>query len=89
MENEMILRMARAIGSELEKDDMPEGGWGALMRDAARATLKAMRDPTEAMIRAGENTPLTSLGNGQYADPRPEAVYRAMIDTALNPEKQS
>ncbi len=44
--------------------------------DDARAALKAMREPTEAMRTAGINVePL-------HSDPRD--IYRAMIDVALS-----
>jgi hypothetical protein len=41
------------------------------MAAVARAAIAAMREPTEAMVRAG--------GHGPYSD----ADYRAMIDAAL------
>lgn len=65
---DMIERVAKALSQQLDKD--------GYYVDAARAAIEAMRDPTEAMVEAGEK----HVRVGRLA----EEKYKAMIDAALN-----
>lgn len=46
--------------------------------DQARAVIEALREPTEAMIAAGEDCPIVN-----YDGNDPKQVWQAMIDAAL------
>ncbi|MBY3073384.1 hypothetical protein HFO71_24015 [Rhizobium laguerreae] len=63
----MIERVAKALSQELAKD--------GYYVDAARAVIEAMREPTEAMVEAGEK----HIRVGRIA----EEKYKTMIDAAL------
>lgn len=54
------------------------------IREAARAVIEAMREPTEAMIRAGQACDDSTTGFVQGADG--ETHWRAMIAAALSPD---
>ena len=73
----MVERVARALAVNMFGRDSEEG-WRQL-EGAARAAIAAMREPTEAMLVAGDDW-LTN------ADCRTEAsaVWRAMLDSALS-----
>ena len=71
MTDDMIERVARSITEVLRA----KGASSRMMdagKDAARAAIKAMREPTEAMLKAGPPFP--------YMD---KDVWKAMIDAAL------
>lgn len=53
------------------------------LREIARAVLKELMTPTDEMVEAGLDAPLTSLGNGQYTHPHPKDVWAAMLTKAL------
>lgn len=64
----MIERVAEAIWNEM-------GTGKSNRRDFARVAIKAMREPTDAMIEAGWNFPGS----------QPDDHWQAMIDEALKP----
>lgn len=79
---EMIERVARAMAkrnhpsaSDRDIDDMWEG-WSA----DAYAAIKAMREPTEAMVSSGGDCDWDG-----YEDPNMASAWRLMIDEALDP----
>lgn len=87
MSETMIERAAQALRAEIAfpPDDadelwMVEGGYRGddFFRDAARAVITAMREPTEGMKRAGMDA---CGGDGSVLD-----GYEAMIDGALAEE---
>ncbi len=100
---EMVERVARAIyeadpmmisitGERLTWDTLefgvPNGGHRARCYRYARAVIAAMREPTEAMVDAGNANGL----NYWRCDPPTadaEASWRAMIDEALSLKKVS
>lgn len=49
-----------------------------LANGAARAAIMAMREPTEAMLKAGDNH------KGYWDDESPASIYGRMIDAALS-----
>ena len=51
--------------------------------DAARAAFEAIREPTEAMLTAGEAADISP--HNVITDDDAEAIWRAMIDAALAP----
>ncbi len=53
----------------------------AEFNDAARAAIKAMREPTEAMLRADMHLG----GYDGLFEAEPDEIWRAMIDAALKP----
>jgi len=104
--SEMVERVARAIcaanesevsGRQASPDDVPVSGRGAgqplwkLYEPLARAAIAAMREPTEAMLKAGKvPTREISLGNGTTATGfglwgGERSSWQAMIDKALKP----
>lgn len=72
----------RAGSLEPDWDDMEEPRrdyW----REFARTALEAMREPTEAMVRAANRINPCQSAEGQcYSE---ASIYRAMIDAALSP----
>lgn len=95
----MIERVARAAFAQTEKRGRLAGYSGAPMtwdtesealhddwRAVARAAIEAMREPTEAMCKAGNALTLVSgTMSGCWSDhhPEPEYAWGAMIDAAL------
>jgi hypothetical protein len=93
----MIERMARAMClSGRDADDIGGGAhpmgawldhgepWWTGYCDAARSVLTAMREPTEAMERAGYGNSKGDPDNIGFVDnPDPITAYQAMIDAAL------
>ncbi len=78
--SEMIERAARAIATSLEVS--PES-WRDHV-DEARAVIQAMREPTEAMIRAGEGEIFEHRANADdWALQATKEGWEAMIDEAL------
>lgn len=77
----MIERVARAI------DIKQMEGHGVY--EIARAAIEAMREPTEAMLRAGGDEPYLATSGSPlvFAEVRdvvaPENIWQAMIDAAL------
>jgi hypothetical protein len=63
----MVDRVADALGNHLHGDDQA-------LHDAARAAIKAMREPTSKMIRIAD----------EYDDSRCIQGYQALIDAALS-----
>lgn len=59
-----------------------EGHWSA----AARAAIEAMREPTEAMVEAGDQVCIDIWPLGPPTA-NSEDGWRAMIDTALSEDK--
>lgn len=80
MSESMIERVARAMWNTTEVTSW-DGAPGSIRRmflNGARAAIKAMREPTDAMVDAG-------LSRDDGADPTNAAgVFTAMIDAALN-----
>ena len=87
----MIERVAKAAHDSLLGDGVestwPESAFSPpadYFRDAARAAILAMREPTDGLIVAGSAVPLA-----EYPKRRPitqteaQFCYRAMIDQAL------
>ncbi len=74
----MIERVAEAISLSFHEEGYIEGmsdpdEWNEFLK-AAKMAIRAMREPTDEMMRAGY--PMSSYSNYMYA-------YRQMIDTAL------
>jgi len=86
MAETMIERVARAI---FEAMDVTDGLDGSSATRYAVAAIKAMRDPTQAMVRDGDATPTShswgqshlSAENAEFAMCEP--IWQAMIDAAL------
>lgn len=77
MSESMIERVARALAEE--DGDLYEAN-AVFWKGMARAAIKAMREPTEAMERAGDIPGWDdAVSIGHSAD-----VWRAMIDAALS-----
>jgi hypothetical protein len=66
--SEMIERVAQAISGSDKPEDVLK-----IHRNRARLALKAMDEPTAAMLRAGE----------EYNCENVRAVWQAMLDEAL------
>lgn len=80
--NDMVERVRRAICPQ----PVPCGITCETCWVKARTAIEAMREPTEAVIAAGNALVLTAgTASGCYSDhnPSPEEAYRAMIDAAL------
>ena len=82
--SEMVDRVARAMAAYAEK--LPTGDRDALFiygdrEGLARAAIAALRDPTAAMVDAGENEDDRTTQYVQGADCTEH--WRAMIDAAL------
>ena len=75
--SEMIERVAKAIHKVTHDDKWPTCNF---CKDAARAAIEAMRQPTEAMIGAGRDA---TINNDPLAYPDVEDTWPAMIDAAL------
>ena len=79
----MVDRVARAIAGQL--DGELDDGW----RAKARAGIAAMREPTPAMVEAGDaverSWEYADNGSREYSDLDPAEAWRAMIDEALKP----
>lgn len=79
--SEMIERVARAMRDA----DYRHGVLWEEYKPLARAAIKAMREPTEAMVEAGINAlcdceaPVPISGRREVVT----AIYRAKIDAAL------
>lgn len=74
-----VERMARELEAEISASDF------TLYEDAARAALKAIREPSKAMIEAGALA--FSEAAFECGKPSKEALHHAwqvMIDTALS-----
>lgn len=89
--SEMIERVAQAIDplpwTDLARDHWRKGGveeGKEAARAKARAAIEAMREPTEAMVKAGTIgwDPMDGSGVRPVFDPT--KPYEAMIDAALN-----
>lgn len=86
--NEMVERVARAIAlADLDDETAAIVDLDAHMvhvgdhyEELARATIEAMREPTESMRIAAITTPLPA---GAGDAPLYEKIWRAMIDAAL------
>lgn len=58
----------------------------------ARAAIRAMRDPTDEMVIAGDNEAIDVLNDNTFALKEPTLAHRvhvAMIDVALLPDRES
>ncbi len=76
MTDDLVERVARAICDEMH---IQGKSWGGLQRHKlARAAIAAMREPTEAQLKAVQEWP----GQQSYTD-----IWQAMIDAALKEEK--
>lgn len=73
---EMVDRVARAIHAELEKT------WCVMLtghgEELGRAAIAAMREPTEAMMRAGDAAAESACSGDEGLE-----AWDAMIDAAL------
>lgn len=86
--NEMVERVARAIlrtqhekyGAEGEELDSAVNEYWPQFVERARAAIAAMREPTEPMIRTGDNH--TNCG-GSCGNKAGRAAWYSMIDAAL------
>lgn len=103
--SEMIERVAKAIRSELLRQgvlyESPELGANDLMfacegdvadlGSVVRATIEAMREPTEAMFEAGWDATDIASHPDQHPDDvdNPAVCWSAMIDAALGPQVES
>lgn len=87
MSNEVIERVARAICLQFNLDDgyadnsvlrgsIEMGMWRNHVSQA-RAAIAAMREPSEAMVSAGQEEELSRTEDVK-------AIFSAMIDAALN-----
>ena len=76
----MVERVASAIGAEL-----PDGSrFDNYLLHAARAAIKASREPTPAMLAAGTGFWNTYQTDIIFDTGDAEACWQAMIDEALN-----
>lgn len=73
-DQEMIDRVARAIETELNKLNDPSNA-GGFIDNYALTAIKAMREPTEKMIKKAKNY-------GFNTDSI--TIYQSMIDSILN-----
>jgi hypothetical protein len=73
--NEMILRVAKAINK------LGYGLGESLELTIAYAAITAMREPTEAMLKA--DVSLGGYGFGECYQADPKEVWQAMIDESL------
>ena len=84
--SEMIERMAKAIAEDrgYEWDDRSriERDWKEWWREAARAAIEAMMEPTFEILRAGMNT--TDNGDGQLH----RRKWQAMLQAALQGDQE-
>jgi hypothetical protein len=93
MENAFLKQVADAIYEEFENRPLYAQAQmnGVLAEELARAAIKAMREPTEAMLFAG-------FRNNRWKNPNPcgprcvgaitrptDDIWRAMVDAALDP----
>jgi hypothetical protein len=83
--SEMIERVAAAIG---EANTKTEGlKYSDLLREMARASLRALREPTDAMEEVGDATFqwTSSDTNGSWYPQKADATecWQAMIDAVL------
>ena len=77
--SEMVERVARAISGGDDPANVLE-----IHRHRAKLAIEAMREPTEAMVDAGRNEPVShSWGSGGEFITDPDEVWQAMIDAAL------
>ena len=88
--SEMIERVARAIFTEANAASSGYGEWCTddMANAAARAAIEAMREPTEAMIDAGDDICPIARGTESHkmsGGVVPEDYWRAMIDAVLSP----
>lgn len=82
--NEMVERVAKGLceedgGSWPIAKDWPRG---SLYRHRAYVAIKAMREPTEAMLVVGYKTGEVEF-NPKFAHMQAARIYEAMIDEAL------
>lgn len=80
--NKMIERVAKNIGDNLygycDKNDTPNT-WETAV-GLARSAIKAMREPTEEMIKAGE---LIGVEYGYISDHDHKSIWQRQIDEIL------
>ena len=85
--SEKIFKICKALEKLPIRDQASPGGEldQLRLREAARAVIDAMREPTDAMIEKG----IWSLSKDGRYEPRDIAatIYGAMIDAALSDEK--
>lgn len=83
----MVEIIAQAIRDEVGAPDS-DGRYHLDFSEMAAAALKAMREPTEAMMAAGIETGLFPYETVNITDRYPEGVWRAMIDAAIEEATQ-
>lgn len=76
----MIERVARAIALSVLRD---EGAWMDWVSEA-RASIEALREPTDAMVSAADNAMNSHPVLGPERAGTIRTGYSAMIDAALN-----
>jgi hypothetical protein len=84
----MIERVALAISASVPNDTFAKDVGMSELSAMARAAIAAMREPTEAMISAGDQrlSDCWSLEHGEgFDEDPPMPVWQAMIDAALAP----
>ncbi len=86
--NEMVERVAEAMWLEDTQDvkwEFAQRNYAPGYRVRARAAIAAMREPTEAMVRAGDLAQTEARGPklGAQVAMASSVPWRAMIDAAL------
>lgn len=79
--SEMVERVARAIAEEINGGKFDDARWynddqRDVHRRRARAAIEAMREPTEAMLTAGDSAMIRK-------DDAAADAWQAMVDEAL------
>jgi hypothetical protein len=85
--SESILERAARAAADADQEDYDEAP--LLFREIARAVLQAIREPSEALIQAGDLAILAlgeTRGLGIYGS---EECWRAMIDAAIAERKHA
>ena len=80
---EMIERVAQALIREAAMQDAPVSIGYAEARALATAVMAAMREPTDAMVKA---SPEEGVGWNEYSYGYVQGFWRDMIDAALGRE---
>lgn len=78
MSDPIIKRAARALA---EADGVPSEADDLYHAMRVRTVLRAIREPSEAMVRAGAEP--VFAGSGVKADAKALEVWQAMIDAAM------
>jgi hypothetical protein len=85
--SEMTVRVAKAI--EAKRRELIALPLARIYPDLARAAIEALREPTEAMIKAANATADLGgygFGDGECVRGDPADVWKSMIDEAVRVE---